>query len=192
VAQMYAVQAARNPFQDPEQLAALDAGDVLAGYQQFNRRFLRTNVSDRFLSDYLAGFGASTEADLANVSGEEGLAQLAVLGVDGDFFPGITPRTGDPGPANLFSSSVVYERGALTLHALRLHIGDEAFFALLREWTGRFHNGNATTEDFIALADEISGESLDAFFEAWLYEPALPELPSGRSSGEAVATPVAA
>jgi aminopeptidase N len=188
VAQMYAVQAARNPFQDPEQLAALDAGDILAGYQQFNRRFLRTNVSDRFLSDYLAGLGARTEADLENVSGEEGLAQLAALGVDAEIFPGITPRTGDPGPANLFSSSVVYERGALTLHALRLHVGDEAFFTILREWTGRFHNRNATTEDFVALAEEISGEPLDAFFDAWLSEPALPELPSGRGSGEAAAT----
>jgi aminopeptidase N len=191
VAQMYAVQAARNPFQDPEQVAALDAGDVLAGYQQFSRRFLRANVSDRFVSEYRAGLGAATEADLANVSGEEGLAQLAALGVDAEIFPGITPLTGDPGPANLFSSSVAYERGALTLHALRLHIGDEAFFAILREWTGRYHNGNVTTKDFIALAEEISGEPLDAFFDALLYEPALPKLPSGRGSGETFATPVA-
>ena len=28
----------------------------------------------------------------------------------------------------------VYKRGALLLHALRLTVGDEAFFSLLRGW----------------------------------------------------------
>ena len=85
---------------------------------------------------------------------------------------------------------MVYERGALTLHALRLHLGDEAFFTILRTWTARFHNGNATTEDFMALAEEISGEQLDDFFESWLYEPALPDLPFARDSNAGVATPI--
>jgi aminopeptidase N len=86
---------------------------------------------------------------------------------------------------------MVYERGALTLHALRLHLGDETFFAILRTWTARFHNGNATTEDFVALAEEISGEQLDDFFASWLFEPALPDLPSPRDASAGMATPVA-
>jgi aminopeptidase N len=77
----------------------------------------------------------------------------------------------------------------LTLHALRLRVGDEVFFTILRTWTARFHNGNATTEDFVALAEEISGEQLDDFFESWLYEPGLPELPSPRDASADVATP---
>ena len=40
----------------------------------------------------------------------------------------------DPGPRDMFDDRV-YKRGALTLHALRGLIGDENFFALLREWT---------------------------------------------------------
>ena len=191
IARMYAFQTALNPFQDPAQLAALDAGDVIAGYQQFSRRFLGTTTNKDFLNNYRTGLGAALEADLETISGKEGLAQLAALGVDEAIFPGVAPRTGDPGAANLFSPTVVYERGALTLHALRLQVGDEAFFAVLREWTGHFHNGNATTEDFVALAEEVSGESLDAFFAAWLSEPGLPELPSGRAAEAAPATPVA-
>ncbi len=31
----------------------------------------------------------------------------------------------------------VYKRGALALHVLRRRIGDENFFALLRDWTAR-------------------------------------------------------
>jgi aminopeptidase N len=108
-----------------------------------------------------------------------------------DLFPGTASLTGDPGPDNLFSSSRIYERGALTLHALRLRVGDEAFFAILRAWTERFHNGNATTADFIALADEISGEELNDFFDAWLFQTALPPLnPGDGQAGQPAATPV--
>jgi aminopeptidase N len=191
LANIYAFHAALAPFQDPEHLATLNARDVIEGYRYFSRRFLRTAVADQFLRDYREGLGAVTEADLENITGEEGLAQLATLGVTADYFPGPAARTGDPGPTELFSPSIVYERGALTLHALRLTVGDEAFFTILRTWTNRFHNGNATTEDFIALAEEVSGEQLDDFFDAWLFTPALPEMPSARDASAGPATPVA-
>ena len=191
VAYIYAFHNTLNPFQDPEQLATLDARDVLDGYRNFSRRFLGMGVSDAFGRDFQAGLGAATEADLENISGAEGLAQLAEQGVTSDFFPGAAARTGDPGPTALFSPSIVYDRGALTLHALRLRLGDETFFTIVRTWTARFHNGNATTEDFVALAEEISGEQLDDFFDAWLFSPALPELPSPRDSDAQMATPVA-
>jgi aminopeptidase N len=83
---------------------------------------------------------------------------------------------GDPTPDFLFSP-VVYQRGALTLHALRLTVGDEVFFDILRTYTGRYHNANATTADFIAIAEEISGQELDQFFDAWLFAIDLPPLP---------------
>ena len=41
---------------------------------------------------------------------------------------------GDPGPDLLFDIAI-YFRGAMTLHALRMQIGDDAFFDLLRRWT---------------------------------------------------------
>ena len=40
----------------------------------------------------------------------------------------------DPGPRDMFDDRV-YKRGALTLHVLRRTIGDDDFFALLRDWT---------------------------------------------------------
>jgi aminopeptidase N len=90
-----------------------------------------------------------------------------------------SPATiGDPGRADIFSGEV-YGRGALTLHALRREIGDIAFFAILRTWTDRYHNGNAATADFIAVAEEISGRDLRDFFDAWLFEPELPHLELG-------------
>ena len=72
----------------------------------------------------------------------------------------------------------VYKRGALTLHALRTAVGDHDFFDILEQWVERFGGGNATTADFEALATEISGESLDDLFDAWLRSTALPPMPS--------------
>lgn len=88
-------------------------------------------------------------------------------------------RIADPGLRRLFDDQV-YERGALTLHALRTEIGHVAFVALLREWTATHRHGVVTTEDFIALAGRHSPRSLDGLFTRWLYETKLPELPRPR------------
>ncbi len=82
---------------------------------------------------------------------------------------------GDPGSERLFDRGV-YVRGALTLHALRVRIGDEAFFETLRTYTERFHDSVATTADFIAVAEEVSGEELDDLFDAWVYQDELPPI----------------
>jgi aminopeptidase N len=84
---------------------------------------------------------------------------------------------GDPGPVDMFDDRV-YKRGALLLHALRLSIGDDAFFGLLREWVARHRHGSASTADLVSLAKEIAGEDLTQLFESWLYRTALPPLPT--------------
>ena len=58
---------------------------------------------------------------------------------------------GDPGPELMFDDRV-YKRGALTLHALRLTVGDAAFFELLRAWTQTHAHGTVTTDDFVDVA----------------------------------------
>ncbi|MCZ2828885.1 M1 family metallopeptidase [Modestobacter sp. VKM Ac-2986] len=80
---------------------------------------------------------------------------------------------GDPGAADLFARST-YDRGAAALQALRVEIGDPAFFAVLRAWTTENADGNVTTADFVALSERISGQQLDAFFQAWIYAPVKP------------------
>ncbi|TCB97713.1 M1 family peptidase [Micromonospora zingiberis] len=87
-----------------------------------------------------------------------------------------TRRTLDPGPGQMFSSAV-YKRGALAVHALRRTVGDDAFFEMLRAWTTERRDGTATTEDFVALAERISGRSLGPFFDTWLTGTTPPALP---------------
>lgn len=83
---------------------------------------------------------------------------------------------GDPGPTLMFDDRI-YKRGALTLHALRITIGDVAFFRLLREWVSTFGGATATTDDFRALAAGYSAGSLDTLFDSWLFALPLPRLP---------------
>ena len=84
-----------------------------------------------------------------------------------------TPPAVIPGPEVMFSSPP-YDRGGMTLQALRVKIGDNAFFGLLRSWYSRNKYGNVTTADFIAAAERASGAQLDAFFDVWLFQPVKP------------------
>jgi len=79
----------------------------------------------------------------------------------------------DPGPLGLFNGAV-YDRGAATLHALRVKIGDESFYAAAQEWLQRYNDTTGTTEDFEAVYEEVSGQDLDAFFDVWLRTPSKP------------------
>ena len=86
------------------------------------------------------------------------------------------PPPGSPDADTIFSNSV-YERGALTLHALRLEVGDKVFFEILQTYTSRYQYSNVTTDDFIAVAEEISGQDLGDLFQAWLFEEDIPDIP---------------
>jgi aminopeptidase N len=83
---------------------------------------------------------------------------------------------GDPGSRELFQSTV-YLRGGMALQALREAIGDDAFFQLLRSWTTGNAGGVVSTDDLVALAEQVSGQQLDALFDDWLYADSLPTLP---------------
>jgi aminopeptidase N len=76
-------------------------------------------------------------------------------------------------PSQLFHTPV-YDRGAMTLQALREKVGDATFFPLLRAWYAQNKYGNVTTSDFIALAEQRSGQDLDRFFRVWLFEEGRP------------------
>ncbi len=82
----------------------------------------------------------------------------------------------DPGPLGLFAGAV-YDRGAATLYALRLEIGEDAFGALSREWPARYKDSAATTDDLQALAEELSGQDLEEFFDVWVWKAGKPAVP---------------
>jgi aminopeptidase N len=82
----------------------------------------------------------------------------------------------DPGVDLLFDDRV-YKRGALTVHALRLEVGEELFAEIVRSWLETHRGGKVTTEMFLAHVSAVSGRDLDPLLRPWLYERALPPCP---------------
>jgi CubicO group peptidase (beta-lactamase class C family) len=82
-------------------------------------------------------------------------------------------QIGDPGPFGLFLDQI-YDRGAATLHALRLEVGDDTFFEGAQLWIARYDGSAAASEDFQAVFEEVSGRDLDAFFQTWLWDQVKP------------------
>ncbi|HYN88124.1 MAG TPA: M1 family aminopeptidase, partial [Ardenticatenaceae bacterium] len=80
-----------------------------------------------------------------------------------------------PEPRYMFAVNT-YFKGAWVLHMLRQEIGDDTFFETLRHYYQRFADGNARTADLQAVAEEVSGRDLDAFFGQWVSGPGQPDL----------------
>ena len=71
----------------------------------------------------------------------------------------------------------------MTLQALRDEVGDDAFWRIIRRWAASQSGGNGTTEQFIALAERISGQQLDELFDAWLFTAGKPAIAAASVSG---------
>ncbi len=84
--------------------------------------------------------------------------------------------------SKLFAISV-YERGAMTVEALRREIGDDAFYATIRDWLAQRRYGTGTVPDFMALAEQHAGRDLTPFFDLWLFRRAKPTGPMAHASG---------
>jgi aminopeptidase N len=82
----------------------------------------------------------------------------------------------DPGYADLFDGPVYY-RGAMALHALRLMVGNQDFWQIMRSWAQTYGGGNGSTADFTRLAERVSGDQLDRLFRQWLVDGDKPADP---------------
>ena len=87
--------------------------------------------------------------------------------------------------ANIFSSSRSYAKGATVLHMLRGVLGDSTFFRIMRTYTTSpaVAYGTAVTEDFQAVAQQVSGQNLASFFKQWIYGEGYPTYRATVSGG---------
>jgi aminopeptidase N len=98
------------------------------------------------------------------------------LDADDDFWQ---HRIADPCPdhqscVNSIFARWVYSRGGMTLQALRNVIGEGDYWTLLRRWVSERAGTTGSTEQFQALAEQVSDRDLDGFFDAWLHTPEKP------------------
>lgn len=70
----------------------------------------------------------------------------------------------------------VYYKGAWVLHMLRSMLGDAAYTQILQTYVQRHAYGSVSTPDFQQVCEEVSGESLQWFFDQWVYQAGYPQL----------------
>jgi aminopeptidase N len=77
----------------------------------------------------------------------------------------------------IFNGARSYAKGACVLHMLRGIVGDSTFFDILRAYSDDpdLKYGVAVTEDFQAVAESVYGQSLDYFFQQWIYGENYPK-----------------
>ena len=76
--------------------------------------------------------------------------------------------------SSIFDINLSYNKASWVVHMLRGALGDEDFFAGLALYRERFAYGAATTEDFQAAMEDVSGRDLEAFFQQWIYGEYFP------------------
>jgi aminopeptidase N len=82
-------------------------------------------------------------------------------------------------------SSVIYIKGALVLNMLRHVMGDSLYHAGLQEYFRRYRYGNVTSTMFRDVMAGYAGETLEQYFDQWVYEPGWPILAAEQQHGDA-------
>ncbi len=67
-----------------------------------------------------------------------------------------------------------YPKGGWVLHMLRGVLGDEAFFAGIRQYYRRNLHKAVLSEDLQAAMEAVSGQDMEWFFHQWLHLPGYP------------------
>lgn len=109
--------------------------------------------------------------------GERALARLMRSRAE-TYYAALSRVTDQPLNNARFSDPIyaplTYEKGAFVLHALRSVVGDNAFFAAMRDYVGMHRGRIVTVSDFQEVVEQAAGEPMGWFFDQWLNRPGFP------------------
>jgi len=76
---------------------------------------------------------------------------------------------------SIFSSRLVYDKGAAIVHTLRFLINnDSLFFAALKEYQVLYADSTALGVDFIAVVEDVTGMDFTNFMQEWYFGEGFP------------------
>ena len=78
-------------------------------------------------------------------------------------------------PDDLFDSHS-YKKGGCILHMLRNYLGDNFFRKSLKKYVDTYGTKTAETDDLRKILEDVSGKSLEHFFDQWVFGAGHPEL----------------
>ena len=79
----------------------------------------------------------------------------------------------------IFDTNMSYNKGAWVCHMLRHVVGDTTFFNGLAAYRAAYEGSSATTQDFRAIFENVSGQELGWFFDEWIYKGGAPSYQYG-------------
>lgn len=90
----------------------------------------------------------------------------------------------------------IYSKGSLIAHTLRMTIGDEDFYEVIRRLVygrpdprpGNFVPQTSSTHEMNAIVNQVTGRNFDWFFQTYLYEAGLPVLSQVRQGDQLTLT----
>ncbi len=146
-------------------------------HQWFGNAVTETTWDDAWLSEGFATF--FTLLFIENEYGKEEYIEEIIKDRKSVFemaakmpeFSIIAPRSAEK---ESVTNGITYKKGAWVLHMLRNLVGEANFKKGIQYYYAKFYNANATTDDFRAAMEKISGKNLKLFFKQWLYQPINP------------------
>ncbi len=132
-------------------------------HQWFGNSVALARWRDIWLNEGIASWA---EWHWAETHGGESAAARLRREYDHSFDREYRVKLGHPGPEHVFAWQV-YLHGPMALQALRNRVGEQDFWTLLRSWVRNRAHANGTLPQFQQLAERVSGEDLDGFFQAW-------------------------
>jgi len=141
------------------------------GWKNYHEQWL----SEGFAQYFAALFAASERGDETFASMLRQMRRWAVdQSAQGPVYLGY--RLGHiKGDSRVFRA-IIYNKGAMVLHMLRRLLGDEQFFAGLRQFYQEWKFRKAGSNDLRIALERVSGRDLASFFDAWIYGSAVPQL----------------
>lgn len=170
----FALETQTRPIYADSFFASADGTWVVA--HEVAHQWFGNSVSVRHWKDMWLNEGLATYAQWMWQEHTGGRTVQAQFDSQYDSLKDWAVRPAEPGVDEIFSEAV-YQRGAMAVHALRRAIGDEDFARLLRTWAVDKRDGNATTTDFVAVAERVSGQKVRPVLDAWLYGSQRPPKP---------------
>lgn len=147
-------------------------------HQWFGDKITCRDWQNIWLNEGFASYGEALYA--------ESISQQTYRSYMNNFFTGARKAVGslyvqDISSINsIFNESRTYDKGAAVVHMLRGVVGDSTFFRILRTYTATptLAYQTAVTEDFQAVAQQVSSVNLDYFFKQWVYGEGYPNYKS--------------
>lgn len=129
------------------------------------------------LTTYLAdqAFAADKNEDIAFRKGQL-VKYESHVAADNTMTVADFKAAGDHGAANRSSRAVGYNKVSMIFHMLRKQLGDEIFYAALRDFYAMHKYSKAGWDDIRQSFEKVSGDTLETFFEQWLTRADVPRI----------------